>query len=161
MFFQKQFQILMIFFTAIPFWSSYANPIQNPLSIWPKPEKDYQRIIIQLPTLPDEKDKRVELVPQKKVNVDCNLTIIHGALESQTLQGWGYSYYRLDKLSSPVSTLMACPQQSKQKRLISISTDLPFIDYNSQIPIVVYIPKNIYLAYRIWSASSLHQGNRQ
>ena len=82
-------------------------------------------------------------------------------MTTQTIQGWGYDFYRLDKISKPASTLMACPQIIKQEKQVSITTNLTFINYNSKLPLVVYVPDDITLAYRIWTSSSMHQARNK
>ncbi len=158
MFFKKRFLFLISFLSTFPLLHPLAQNSKKNLQIWPKAEKGYQRFIIQLSTLANEDAARIELIPQKKILVDCNTILIHGNMQSKTIQGWGYNYYRLDSISLPASTLMACPNQTKQNKLISISTNLPFIKYNSKLPIVIYVPKDINLSYRVWSASDLYQG---
>ncbi|MFS2220306.1 MULTISPECIES: ecotin [Commensalibacter] len=158
---RKQFLLLLSMCYLIPLYHASANLGKNQLSIWPKAEKGYQRFVIQLPPLSNEYNARVELIPQKKIKSDCNTVIIHGHMTTQTIQGWGYDFYRLDKISKPASTLMACPQNIEQEKQVSITTNLTFINYNSKLPLVVYVPDDITLAYRIWTSSSMHQARNK
>jgi len=86
--------------------------------------------------------------------VDCILQRLGGNLEEKTLEGWGYSYYRLDKVMGPVSTLMGCPDNKKIDAFVPVVGDGFLLRYNSKLPVVVYTPKDVEVRYRIWSASS-------
>lgn len=147
----------MIFFTM----TGNATNKKDPMSIWPKAELGYKRVVIQLPTLKDEDAYRVELVPQKTMKADCNHIMINGKIEIKPLTGWGYEYYVLSQISPPASTRMACFPAVTQSKSITIQTDLSFIRYNSKLPIVVYIPKDVQLSYRIWSAAPLQNAENK
>ncbi|EHD14520.1 hypothetical protein CIN_04520 [Commensalibacter intestini A911] len=129
---------------------------KDPMAIWPKPEKGYKQVVIQLPMLQNEELYRVELIPEKTIKTDCNRVMISGEMDTKPLTGWGYEYYVLSKINEPASTRMACIPQKIENKAIAIQTNLPFIDYNSKLPLVIYIPKNIHLSYRVWSAGLLH-----
>jgi ecotin len=75
-------------------------------------------------------------------------------LEEKNLEGWGYPFYRLDKVIGPMSTLMACPDGKSKKDFVPVVGDGFLLRYNSKLPIVLYVPKDIEVRYRIWSASS-------
>lgn len=137
---------------AVP---SHAVNKKDPLSIWPKAEAGYKRVIIQLPPLSDEELSKVELLPQQTMKTDCNRILINGDIETKPLSGWGYEYYVLSKIYEPASTRMACNPPTLSSKPITIQTNLSFLRYNSKLPIVVYVPKNIHLSYRIWSAGAL------
>jgi ecotin len=52
-------------------------------------------------------------------------------------------------------TLMAVdPNAPKVNRFITLGGEPFLIRYNSRLPIVVYVPKDVEVRYRIWSADS-------
>ncbi|KAE9797413.1 serine protease inhibitor ecotin, partial [Escherichia coli] len=101
----------------------------------------------------DESTLKVELLIGQTLEVDCNQHRLGGELDSKTLEGWGYDYYVFDKVTSPVSTMMACPDGKKEKKFITAHLgDDGMLRYNSKLPIVVYTPENVDVKYRIWKA---------
>ncbi len=109
--------------------------------------------VIQLPAQQDEANFKVELLIGQTLEVDCNQHRLGGQLESKTLEGWGYDYYVFDKVTSPVSTMMACPDGKKEKKFITAYLgDNSLLRYNSKLPIVVYTPENVDVKYRVWKA---------
>lgn len=112
-----------------------------------------KRQVIQLPQQQDESALKVELMIGQTLEVDCNHHRLGGELESKTLEGWGYDYYVFEKLSGPVSTMMACPDGKKEKKFVTAGLgDDAMLRYNSKLPIVVYTPSNVDVKYRIWRA---------
>jgi ecotin len=75
-------------------------------------------------------------------------------LEEKNLEGWGYPFYRLEKVTGPVSTLMACPDGKHKQDFVPVVGDGFKLRYNSKLPIVLYVPSDVEVRYRIWSASS-------
>ncbi|BBQ83068.1 MULTISPECIES: serine protease inhibitor ecotin [Enterobacteriaceae] len=141
---------------AIACVSSSAWAAEQPLekiAPYPQAEKGMKRQVIQLPAQKDESAYKVELLIGKTLEVDCNQHRLGGELESKTLEGWGYDYYVVEKISGPASTMMACPNQEKTKKFITASLgDDAMLRYNSKLPIVVYAPENVEVKYRIWQA---------
>ena len=111
---------------------------------FPKAEKGMKRQVIQLPQQQDESALKVELMIGQTLEVDCNHHRLGGELESKTLEGWGYDYYVFEKLSGPVSTMMACPDGKKEKKFVTAGLgDDAMLRYNSKLPIVIYTPSNV------------------
>ena len=73
-------------------------------------------------------------------------------LRKNSFKGWGYDYYELKKVSGPAATLMACPDKKKTQQFITphLGAD-NIVHYNSRLPIVVYVPKDMVVKYRVWS----------
>lgn len=127
-----------------------SNDILTP---FPQAEKGMKRQVIQLPEQKDEAQYKVELLIGQKLEVDCNQHRLGGQLTSKTLEGWGYDYYLFDKVTSPVSTMMACPDGKKTEKFVTAYLgDHSLLRYNSKLPIVVYTPENIEVKYRLWKA---------
>ena len=121
---------------------------------YPEAEKGFTRQVIHLPKQADESAYKLEVLAGKQLEVDCNRQHLGGNLEEQTLQGWGYSYYRLEKVSGPASTLMACPDGKKKQAFVPVVGDGFLLRYNSKLPVVVYVPEGVEVRYRVWSASN-------
>ena len=121
---------------------------------YPEAEKGFTRQVIHLPAQEDESAFKLEVLAGKQLLVDCNRQRLGGRLEEKDLKGWGYPYYRLEKVSGPASTLMACPDQNKTKAFVPVIGDGFLLRYNSKLPVVVYVPEGVEVRYRIWSAST-------
>ena len=130
--------VLFAAFASTSAWAASNDAGAQPLekvAPYPKAEKGMKRQVIQLTPEKDESTLKVEL------------------LIGQTLEGWGYDYYVFDKVTSPVSTMMACPDGKKEKKFITAYLgDDGMLRYNSKLPIVVYTPENVDVKYRIWKA---------
>lgn len=123
------------------------------LAPFPQAEKGMKRQVIQLPAQQDESRYKVELLIGQKLEVDCNLHRLGGELSQKTVEGWGYDYYLFDKVSSPISTMMACPDGKKTTKFVTAGLgEKSMLRYNSKLPIVVYTPDNVEVKYRLWQA---------
>ena len=120
---------------------------------YPEAEKGFTRQVIHLPEEADESAFKLEILAGKTLQVDCNRQRLAGSLEEQTLDGWGYSYYRLNKVGGPATTLMACPDGNKTEAFVPVVGEGFMLRYNSKLPVVVYVPEGVEVRYRVWSAS--------
>ncbi|MEG0098906.1 MAG: serine protease inhibitor ecotin [Citrobacter sp.] len=148
--------VLLAAFASTSAWAVTSDTNAQPLekvAPYPKAEKGMKRQVIQLTPEKDESTLKVELLIGQTLEVDCNQHRLGGELDSKTLEGWGYDYYVFDKVTSPVSTMMACPEGKKEKKFITAHLgDDGMLRYNSKLPIVVYTPENVEVKYRIWKA---------
>ncbi|MBD9513947.1 serine protease inhibitor ecotin [Pseudomonas sp. PDM22] len=134
--------------------ATFANAAKlEDVAPYPKADEGFVRQVIHLPKQAQEENFKVEILAGKTLTVDCNRQRLGGTLEEKTLEGWGYSYYRLDKVSGPASTLMACPDGKTRQDFVPVVGDGFVLRYNSKLPIVIYAPKDVEVRYRLWSAS--------
>lgn len=127
--------VLFAAFATTSAWAAESVQPLEKIAPYPQAEKGMKRQVIQLTPQEDESTLKVEL------------------LIGQTLEGWGYDYYVFDKVSSPVSTMMACPDGKKEKKFVTAYLgDAGMLRYNSKLPIVVYTPDNVDVKYRVWKA---------
>ena len=80
-----------------------------------------------------------------------------GNLEQHSVKGWGYNYLTLGQVTGPVSTLMACPDGQKKESFVQIYGQGFFVNYNSKLPFVIYVPQEYEVRYRLWRADNLAQ----
>lgn len=134
-----------------------ATPQQKLGDVAPYPEakEGFQRHVIWLPQQVDEDLYKLEIVPGQLMQTDCNTRAMSGTFTQQTLQGWGYTYYELADIKGPMSTLMACPDNSKVEAFVPVLGEGTFLRYNSKLPVVVYAPDNIEVRYRFWAADTV------
>lgn len=126
------------------------------LKAYPEAMEGYDRYVLMLPEISNAfKDRKVELIPGITSEVDCNQHSLMGTFVEKTIDGWGYNYFVFESKGGIRSTRMACPDKNLTKEFVTGATHL--MNYNSLLPIVVFIPKqeNFALQYMIWEASEL------
>ncbi len=128
------------------------------LKAYPETVGDMERHVIYLSERKNEDALKVELVPGKIMEVDCNQHRLMGQIKEETVQGWGYNYFTFETNGETASTMMMCPDP-KTEKFVYGATEM--VRYNSRLPIVVYLPKGIELRYKIWSAGHLSTAEQQ
>jgi ecotin len=120
---------------------------------YPLPEEGYNRMVIHLEVLKNENLNKLELLIGRTAEVDCNRHMLPGTLEKKTISGWGYTYYILRNTGEPTaSTMMACPPgEEKREAFVLVRGDGELLQYNSKLPVVVYVPFGFEVRYRIWA----------
>ena len=141
--------LMMLAFLA----AGTANGAGDPLKPFPSPAAGQLRFTITLEALADESLHQVELRVGKTIEVDCNKQRFMGQVRRETVEGWGYSYYVVDDIVGPASTMMACPDSSKKQAFVSVGGGPHWVRYNSKLPVVVYVPEGFHVRYRLWSAA--------
>jgi ecotin len=126
------------------------------MKAFPVPEKGVTRYVIALQKEENEANLKLELAIGKTVLVEpANQYFFGGKVETETAQGWGFTYYVLPQLGPMASTLMAVdPNAPKVERFIRLAGEAPLLRYNSKLPVVVYVPQGVEVRYRIWHASA-------
>lgn len=123
---------------------------------FPQAEQGFQKFQIILPEATDEQDLKVQLLIGKTMTIDCNQNWFFGNLQEKSVSGWGYTYFVLEEVSGPASTLIGCPIDSDREAFVQV-TGIPLQRYNSKMPLVVYVPEGFSVKYRIWQAGELVQ----
>ena len=125
---------------------------EDDLKAFPQPDEGMVRFVLRLPELEDEALLKVELLVGKVVKLDeRNRYFFAGKLDTQTIEGWGYKRYVLEELGPMAGTLIAVdPAAPKVERFITLGGEPYLIPYNSRLPVVVYVPQDVEVRYRIW-----------
>jgi ecotin len=121
--------------------------------MFPKAKDGYVRYIVAVPKTENDQEHKVELLIGKNLMVDCNHASLSGKIERKTLKGWGYHYLEVSDIKRGPTTMMACPQPKIEKFIPLYAPQETLIRYNSRLGTVIYVPKDIEVRYRIWSAS--------
>ncbi|MCD1116784.1 serine protease inhibitor ecotin [Chryseobacterium turcicum] len=117
------------------------------IEMFPKAKEGYKQVYIQLPVAKNENDLKVEFFVGVEKLLDCNNHFLMGKVATQDLQGWGYNYYEVESNGETGGTLMACPDQKKTKKFVSLQPEI--VRYNSKLPLVFYVPKDLEVRYRV------------
>ncbi|MDO5663686.1 MAG: ecotin family protein [Bacteroidia bacterium] len=133
---------------ALPPDTTYTQDEQAMLYEYPK-LNGFNAQVIKVDPREDENLLKVQVVPGKQMEVDCNRHGLQGKYERKMLPN-GETYFVFLSKGEVFSTRMGCPDNSK--RIAFVPGPTIFIAYNSARPFVVYTPNGIGLKYRIWEA---------
>lgn len=121
---------------------------------YPAAKEGMKRMVLRLPhkTRAEQGAYRVEIVVGKQLMTDgVNRYGLPANIEKKVAQGWGFDYYVVEKLGKVRSTLMGVLGNVKPvKKFVSGSPMM--LRYNSRLPVVVYVPKEAEVQYRIFKA---------
>ena len=124
------------------------------MKAFPPAAEGVVRHVLHLEKHDDESTFKVELIAGKTVELDeKNRYFFGGAIDKETIKGWGFTSYHVRKLGPMAGTLMAInPEAAKVRRFVALGGEPYLIRYNSRLPVVVYAPEGVEIRYRIWSA---------
>ncbi|MEA5442807.1 ecotin family protein [Cyanobium gracile] len=158
---------------ALPFllgaWLPPAGAIPRlDLKPYPLPTAGQTRWVIQLPGVlppgtdprlsPHPSDWRVQLIPGREMEVDCNQQAFRGRFRASKLKGLGVSVYTVSDVGPTVATRMACPPGQAKRNVFVPMGSKPFVvPYDASRPIVVFTPKDLQLRWRLWKAEKVQQ----
>ncbi|WP_461532903.1 ecotin family protein [Sinomicrobium sp.] len=121
------------------------------LSIYPKTEKGFKQMVIEVPHSDSDAEKKIEFTVGKWMEVgSCNHHGLQGTLEEKNLEGWGYNYYVFTTNGNVISTRMACPDNKTVHKFVSAQPEM--VRYNGKLPIVIYVPEDCDVQFRIYKA---------
>jgi ecotin len=121
------------------------------ISIFPKPEAGYKKVVIEVPHSDKDNQKRIEFSVGKWMEVDgCNYFNLQGTLEEKDLQGWGYNYYVFKTNGQVTSTMIGCPDVEKRNLFVTAQPEM--VRYNGKLPIVIYVPEGYDVQFKIYKA---------
>ncbi|UYP31714.1 serine protease inhibitor ecotin [Pseudomonas sp. Z8(2022)] len=136
---------------TLPLAACAATP--EALKPFPAAAEGYSRHVIELPAQANEAEYKVEIIAGKTLEVDCNHQRLGGQWQEKTVEGWGYSYYELGQVGPAMSTLMACPDDSRKQAFVPVGGEPQLLRYNSRLPLVIYAPDDVEVRYRLWSVT--------
>jgi len=117
------------------------------IEMFPRAKEGFKQVYIQLPVAKNENDLKVEFFVGAEKMLDCNRHFMMGEVKTQDLQGWGYTYYDVESKGEVGGTLMGCPDQKLTKQFVNLKPET--VRYNSKLPLVFYIPKDMEVRYRV------------
>ena len=142
----------------MPLWLFAAVstvPAQDNMKAFPPAEAGMVRYVLQLPKQEDESLAKVELIVGKQVQIDpINKYFFSGQIESENIEGWGFTRYVVKQLGPMAGTLIGVdPDEPKVPRFITLGGEPFLIRYNSRLPVVVYVSEDAEVRFRIWNTT--------
>jgi len=146
-----------------------AIPLLN-LTGYPQPAHGLKRWVIQpsglLPQSADPLisahplDWRIQLIVGQTVTLDCNTKRLSGSGMTMRMlpKASGKALLEVKGPVAVISTKMACPDdQPTRTSFLSLGKQPYLVPYNASWPIVVDLPENVQLRWRVWKAETRQQ----
>lgn len=123
------------------------------IKIFPTPKEGYKQVIIDLKANKNEDLIKLEIVVGKNAKVDkCNRHFLVGEIKSQNLEGYGYTFYNFTSDGAIASTKMGCMDNELVDKFVTGQPQV--IDYNSKVPVVIYVPNDMEVKFRFWKSKA-------
>ena len=140
------------------------------LTGYPEPAPGLKRWVIQpsglLPKSADPLisahplDWRIQLIVGQTVRLDCNTKRLSGSGMTMRMlpKASGKALLEVKGPVAVISTKMACPDdQPTRTSFLSLGKQPYLVPYNASWPIVVDLPENVQLRWRVWKAETRQQ----
>ena len=140
------------------------------LTGYPEPAPGLKRWVIQpsglLPKSADPLisahplDWRIQLIVGQTVTLDCNAKRLSGTGMTMRMlpKASGKALFEVKGPVAVMSTKMACPDdQPTRTSFLSLGKQPYLVPYNASWPIVVDLPENVQLRWRVWKAETRQQ----
>lgn len=122
------------------------------INMFPEAKEGFKKVYIQVPIEKNEENFKVEVFVGKEALLDCNKYFLIGNITEKNLDGWGYNFYEIESSGEMGGTKMACPQEKLTNKFVYLQPLL--LRYNSKLPIVLYVPNDFVIKYKIFKADS-------
>ena len=155
--------------SALAALAGVAIPRLN-LTGYPEPAPGLKRWVIQpsglLPKSADPLisahplDWRIQLIVGQTVGLDCNIKRLSGSGMTMRMlpKASGKALFEVKGPLAVISTKMACPDdQPIRTSFLSLGKQPYLVPYNASWPIVVDLPENVQLRWRVWKAETRQQ----
>ncbi len=135
-----------------------AGSAEN-MKAFPPADPGMRRHVLELPARRDESGFKVELLVGRTIKTDAaNRFFFGGRIEEETIHGWGFPRYVVRELGPLAGTRMAVdPGAPAAHRFVTLGGEPRLLRYNSQLPVVVYVPEDAEVRYRLWRAEGKPQ----
>ena len=131
--------------------NAQATYLKVNTDIFPKPKEGFKKMVIEVPLSQNDDQKKIEFSVGKMMEVDgCNHYGLNGSLATKDLEGWGYQYFEFETDGQVISTQMGCPDAPKRHLFVSAQPNT--VRYNGKMPIVIYVPEEYDVQYKIFTA---------
>ena len=141
--------VALLLATLLPLMAPITQANQPPeiplppmdANAFPPAKPGQTKVFIKLPPIQNEYRTMVELIPGKTLMADCNTLGFTGKLQTKrTVQGQ-IEYYELTQVAGPLTSRKICPANSKRKKFVEVTNARHTVQYNSPVPLVIYVPK--------------------
>ena len=105
-------------------------------------------------------DWRIQLIVGQTVRLDCNTKRLSGSGMTMRMlpKASGKALLEVKGPVAVISTKMACPDdQPTRTSFLSLGKQPYLVPYNASWPIVVDLPENVQLRWRVWKAETRQQ----